>query len=141
MKNIKMAKTLLTFKAGCNLYLDNCRQRNLREGTINHYKQSYIQFYKYFDMEMLLIDFDKSKYEDYVLYLRKTIENDVSINSYLRDLITTAHFWMNEEYIDYFKMQAILITFDFLISIFITSFQVFNINMKDKAPKMNIVPY
>lgn len=41
------------------------------------------------------------------MYLRDTISNDVSINSYLRDLITTAHFWMNEEYIPHFKMQAI----------------------------------
>ena len=31
----------LTFEEGCNKYLENCRQRNLREGTINHYRQSY----------------------------------------------------------------------------------------------------
>ena len=30
-----------TFEDGCNKYLENCRQRNLREGTINHYRQSY----------------------------------------------------------------------------------------------------
>ena len=30
-----------TFEEGCNKYLENCRQRNLREGTINHYRQSY----------------------------------------------------------------------------------------------------
>ena len=35
----------------CNKYLDNCRQRNLRQGTINHYKQSYTQFYKFFEPE------------------------------------------------------------------------------------------
>ena len=39
----------LTFEEGCNKYLDNCRARNLREGTINHYKQSYVQFAKLFD--------------------------------------------------------------------------------------------
>lgn len=107
MKKIKMGQQLLTFEEGCNLYLTNCRRRNLREGTIRHYQQSYTQFYKYFDAEMLLIDFDKAKYEDYVLHLQETIENSVSVNSYLRDLITTAHFWMNEGYIDRFKMQAI----------------------------------
>ena len=32
----------LTFEEGCNKYLENCRQRNLREGTINHYRQSYL---------------------------------------------------------------------------------------------------
>ena len=36
MQKIKMSRgTLLTFEEGCNKYLENCRQRNLREGTIN----------------------------------------------------------------------------------------------------------
>jgi len=35
MKKLKMAKgTILTFEEGCNKYLEYCRQRNLREGTI-----------------------------------------------------------------------------------------------------------
>ena len=41
MQKIKMARgTTMTFEEGCNKYLENCRQRNLREGTINHYRQS-----------------------------------------------------------------------------------------------------
>ena len=39
----------ITFADGCELYPENCKQRNLREGTINHYRQSYTQFYKFFD--------------------------------------------------------------------------------------------
>ena len=35
MQKIKMSRgTLLTFEEGCNKYLENCRQRNLRDGTI-----------------------------------------------------------------------------------------------------------
>ena len=35
MKKLKMARSVtLTFEEGCNKYLENCRQRNLREGTI-----------------------------------------------------------------------------------------------------------
>ena len=45
----------LTFEEGCNKHLENCRQRNLREGTIGHYKQSYTQFYKFFDPIITLI--------------------------------------------------------------------------------------
>lgn len=107
MKKIKMSVSSITFEEGCQMYLDDCRQRNLREGTINHYKQTYTQFRKFFNMEMPLVDFDEEMYKDYVLYLRETIKNDISINSYLRDLITTAHFWMNAGYIDRFKMSAI----------------------------------
>ena len=41
MKKLKMARGVtLAFEEGCNKYLENCRQRNLREGTINHYRQS-----------------------------------------------------------------------------------------------------
>ena len=33
MKKLKMSRTItLTFEEGCNKYLENCRQRNLREG-------------------------------------------------------------------------------------------------------------
>lgn len=101
MKKIKMSTSeSVTFQEGCEKYLDNCRQRNLRQGTINHYKQSYTQFYKYFDADMPVEDFTKEKYGQYVVYLKSTLQNDVSINSYLRDLITTLHFLMDEGYVD-----------------------------------------
>ncbi len=97
----------MTLEDGCNKYLDNCRARNLRAGTIRHYSVSYKQFYKYFGKDMLIKNFNVSVYKKYVVYLRETLNNDVSINAYLRDLITTLHFFMNEEYIPHFKMQAI----------------------------------
>ena len=52
----------ITFEEGCNKYFDNCRQRNLREGTINHYKQSYNQFYKFIDPDMPIEEFDLDLY-------------------------------------------------------------------------------
>lgn len=108
MKKLSMiSQVSITFEQGCDRYILNCQQRNLRQGTINHYKQSYTQFYKYFDRNMLISEITEQTYKDYVVYLCNTIENDISINSYLRDLITTFHFWMNEGYIPYFKMQAI----------------------------------
>ena len=103
---MKTTKTL-TFEEGCNKYLEYCRQRNLRQGTINHYKQSYTQFYKFFDPETPIEEIDEDAYKRYVLHLKSTLNNDVSINSYLRDFITTLHFLMNEGYIPYFKMQSI----------------------------------
>lgn len=43
MKKLRMVKAnSITLEEGCNKYLDNCRARNLREGTINHYRQSYV---------------------------------------------------------------------------------------------------
>ncbi len=63
MKKLKMARGVtLTFEEGCNKYLENCRQRNLREGTINHYRQSYLYFYKFFDPKMPIEDIDEQLY-------------------------------------------------------------------------------
>jgi integrase/recombinase XerD len=108
MKKLKMTSTALTFEEGCNKYLEYCRQRNLKQGTINHYKQSYTQFYKFFDPKMPIEDITENTYKAYVLHLKSTLNNDISINSYLRDLITTLHFFMNDDgYIPHFKMQAI----------------------------------
>ena len=108
MKRLKMTKRItISFEEGCTKYLDNCRQRNLRAGTINHYRQSYSQFYKFFDKDMPLSSICEDDYNSYVLYLRETLANDVSINAYLRDFITTMHFLMNEGYLKPFKMKAI----------------------------------
>ncbi len=61
-KKIKMTVSeSITFKEGCEMYLDNCRQRNLREGTVNHYRQSYVQFCKYFEENMLILKCAKAK--------------------------------------------------------------------------------
>lgn len=108
MKKLKMVKANeLTFEEGCNMYLEDCRQRNLRDGTIRHYRQSYTQFYKYFNPQMPISDINEKAYKKYVVYLRETLNNDVSINSYLRDLITTLHFLMNEGLLERFQMRAI----------------------------------
>ena len=54
MKKLKMkVATTLTFEEGCNLYLNNFRERYLREGTVRHYRQSYDRFYKYYDRDIL----------------------------------------------------------------------------------------
>ena len=108
MKKLKMKSTKsITFEEGCNKYLEYCRQRNLRQGTINHYRQSYVQFFKFFEPDTPIEEIDEDAYKRYVLHLKETLDNDVSINSYLRDFITTVHFLMNEGFIPHFKMQSI----------------------------------
>ena len=78
MKKLKMVSGgSITLEEGCNKYLDNCRARNLREGTINHYRQTYVQFKKFFDMQMLVSDIDESVYQRYVVLLSGTLHNDV----------------------------------------------------------------
>ena len=67
MKKLSMIKQVsITFEQGCDKYILNCKQRNLRQGTIRHYQQSYTQFYKYFDREMLPSEITGQAYKDYV---------------------------------------------------------------------------
>ena len=63
MKKLKIITQKLNFEEGCNKYLENCRQRNLRECTIGHYRQSYTQFFKYFDPKMPIEDIDEQTYK------------------------------------------------------------------------------
>ena len=64
----------ITFEEGCDMYILNCKQRNLRQGTINHYKQSYTQFYKYFDREMLLSEITEQTYKSKSVFYIKTLQ-------------------------------------------------------------------
>ena len=66
MQKLKMKATkTLTFKEGCDRYLEYCRQRNLREGTINHYRQSYVQFFKFFEPDTPIEEIDENAYKRY----------------------------------------------------------------------------
>ena len=110
-KKIRMNKhTGLTLRDGCDMYLDNCKHRNLREHTIKHYKQSYLKLFTHFAEDMPLDEFDKDSYKSYIIYLKSTLTNDISINGYLRDLITTIHFLQKEELVSQFEMKSIKVT-------------------------------
>lgn len=44
MRKLKMQTTnSITFEEGCNKYLDNCRQRNLREGKADPMTEAFLQ--------------------------------------------------------------------------------------------------
>ena len=45
MKKLKMTVGKLIFEEGCNKYPELGRQRNLRDGTVRHYRQRYLHFF------------------------------------------------------------------------------------------------
>ena len=74
MKKMKMKKEKsVTFEEGCDLYLNNCRERNLRQGTVNHYRQSYVQFFKYFDRDMPVKNVNEKMYNIFYFMTKITI--------------------------------------------------------------------
>ena len=81
MKKLKMIPNQkLIFEKGCNKYLEYCRQRNLRDDSIRHYKQSFLYFYKYFDKNMPIEDIDVNTYKDYVLHLKSIIYKKIPVH-------------------------------------------------------------
>lgn len=106
MKRMQMnVKNDVTFGQGCDEYLRDCEARNLRQGTIKHYKEAMSQIFKYVDADMLIEDMDQSTMESLVITLRnKENINDVSLYTYARDLKTLMYFFMKREYLQSFKI-------------------------------------
>ena len=62
-KKLTMTKCKdLTLEEGFDLHLESCKLRNLREGTIRHYKDSYRQFMKFFPADMQIREMNEKKY-------------------------------------------------------------------------------
>lgn len=106
MKKLKMNyKNDKNFKDGFEEFILNCRSRNLRDGTINHYEQSYRQIVKYFDEYTLLSDIDKNVFENFIIKSRKNNNiNSQTLYTYSRDLKTIINFFISMEYTSKFKI-------------------------------------
>ena len=107
MKKIKMAvENNITFGQGCEEYLVHCKARNLRDGTIRHYKDSMRQMFKYLDTDMHIKDMSKETVQEFIIALRDNPNmNDVSLYTYARDLKTLMYFFMKCEYLPTFKIE------------------------------------
>lgn len=97
----------LTFEEGCEEYILDCKSRNLREGTIRHYRDTVMQMKKYIGSDTLVKDMTVETFNDFIVELRENSSlNDQSLNTYARDLKTIMRFFMNREYIPYFKIEV-----------------------------------
>lgn len=95
-----------TFKEGFNEFILNCRARNLRDGTINHYEQSYKQIIKYFDEDMLISKLSKKTFDNFILKARENSDiKSQTLHTYSRDLKTIIIFFIKQEYIADFKIE------------------------------------
>lgn len=83
----------ITFEEGCKEYLDSCRVRNLRNGTIKHYVDTINQLYKYIDREMPIEDLTIKTFYQFMMTLRDNDSmNDTILYTYGRDLKTLFYF-------------------------------------------------
>lgn len=73
--------------------------RNVRESTITSYNKNTKNFKSWLDKEGIqdVRDIDKHTILEYMLYLQETMQNQASINSYLRAVKALIYFAMEEE--------------------------------------------
>lgn len=96
----------ITFEEGCKEYLDNCKARNLRNGTIKHYVDTINQMYKYIDREMPIEELTIKTFDQFMMALRDNDSlNDTTLYTYGRDLKTLFYFFMKQEYMPTFKIK------------------------------------
>lgn len=107
MKKIKMnIKNGRTFEQGCEDYIVDCKARNLRDGTIKHYRDAFKQIFKYLDKNMLIEDMTKEVFADFMLALRENkAVNEMSIYTYSRDLKTVMYFFMEQGWLERYKIK------------------------------------
>ena len=107
MKKIRMCvDTDKTFAEGFEEYILDCKSRNLRDGTLRHYRESIKQIYKRVPPDTLISDLDEYTMPDFIVALRDDPNlNDVSMGTYARDLKTLMRFFMKCEYLPYFEIK------------------------------------
>ena len=101
--NHKMDKT---FEEGFEEYVLDMKARNLRQGTISHYKEAIKQIYKRIPPTTMISTLSKRTMKEFYVALRESgTLNDVSLGTYARDLKTIMRFFMREGYLEYFEIK------------------------------------
>ena len=88
MKKIRMCfPNEKTFQEGFEEYILDCKARNLRDGTINHYRESIKQIYKRIPADTPISSMSPQTMADFYISLREDPDlNEVSMGTYARDL-------------------------------------------------------
>ena len=84
-----------TFREGFEEYILDCKARNLRDGTINHYQESIKQIYKRITPDTLISSMCQQTMANFYISLRDDPNlNEVSMGTYARDLKTLMRFFI-----------------------------------------------
>lgn len=106
MKKIRMCfPNEKTFREGFEEYILDCKARNLRDGTINHYQESIKQIYKRITPDTLISSMCQQTMANFYISLRDDPNlNEVFMGTYARDLKTLMRFFMKRKYLPRFEI-------------------------------------
>ena len=108
-KKLTMKKSnSITFKQGCEEYINYCKARNLREGTLKHYRESIKTLSKFIGEDTPVETLDKKAFDNFVIECKsKSNIKDITLYTYTRDLKTLMYYFMKCDYIPTFKITLI----------------------------------
>lgn len=106
-KKLKLiVENSLTFEQGFKEFLESCKARNLREGTIKHYRESFKSITRFINPNEFIKDFNKQIIDKFV---KDCLDNDTmnsqTLYTYTRDLKTMFYFFMKMEFMSSFKIK------------------------------------
>lgn len=97
--------TSMTFAEGVEEFMYYCKARNLRQGTINHYRDSMRTIFKFVDRETKVKDISRDTIDRFVVDCKENLNiNDVTLHTYVRDLKTIINYFIRCEYLKPFKI-------------------------------------
>lgn len=89
-----------------NEFIDNCKARNLRRATINHYKESYTYITRFIDKDRLIGEIDINVVDKFMRdYNDKLQIKTQTLYTYSRDLKTILYYFMQMNYPKHFKIK------------------------------------
>lgn len=94
----------ITIKDGCEQFYRWCKINGYSDYTIEFYQEIAHNFSFYESLEQPINNFDKTMYEDYILFLQQRGIKSTTIYTYLRGLKRILNFFMEKELIRRFQV-------------------------------------
>ena len=101
------SKNSLTLDRGVDLFINNCKCRNLSIHTIKFYENNIHNMFMFFNGKEKVCDLSKNDVDNYIRFLQDSGRvNDVTTNTYVKALRAIFYYFMQEGYItNSFKIQ------------------------------------
>lgn len=96
----------ITFQEGVEEYLLGCKARNLREGTLKHYRESIKTLLKFIPADTKIATFNRDTLPSFIIRCNSELDiNSVTLHTYARDLKTFMYYFMRSDYMETFKLE------------------------------------
>lgn len=87
-------------------YMAKCRARNLSDKTLEIYEVRFSIFQKYLNgKELKPYEIDQDVIDSFILYLQKRGCNDITVQSYIRDIRAFFYYLMNNGFTPEYKIK------------------------------------